>query len=242
MIRTCLYLLGLTCCLPMLTYGQNQNLQDVIYMHDGGIWRGDVIESDTIQTGTVKMQIAGGSVIVIPAASIDSMTREPVHPDGFIVVTSPYYNFTSLGALFGEDNDIFLINPSFEIVNGYRWKWGLLSGVAVSTEYVGINVLQVAADIRYIFTKYKTTPFTYANCGINMPLYWQDENLTYSNGWTAGWGVGMLIRSRANSISFFTSLGYKYYNYSKTVEYPNEHKDVYDYKINKLNLRIGFAF
>lgn len=232
---------------PLTVIGQTNDLEDVIYLYDGGIWRGEILERDSTNSYNVKIIIAGGSVVVIKSETVKKITQEKKLANTYYLNTSHYYNFTSIGVLIGDNTySNTPVGPSFEMANGYRWNSGILTGVNVALEYIDVNFIQFATDVRYDFTKEKITPFAYANGGINIPLAQNVSNIfsdiNYNAGATAGGGVGIRARSKENTICFIWSLGYKVNTFSITEILSNDRREVSKYTFQKLNMRIGFAF
>lgn len=75
-MKTIRFLLLLLALSPVLTaLAQDDDLQDVIYVHDGSIYRGHI--QSPPGAAIYKIEIYGGNLISIPAAEADSVHREP---------------------------------------------------------------------------------------------------------------------------------------------------------------------
>lgn len=239
------YLLFLIFILPAASLAQNIILEDVIYLKDGGIWRGKIIEQADGQY--YKIRIAGGSEIVVLAENIESITQENRLPTEYFVNTTRYYNVTSIGILIGEStySDI-PAGPSFEMINGYKWNPRLCTGILLGLEYLNEGLLQTGLDFRWDVIEGKITPFVYANAGLNIPLV-ADVNYSYMQtttevGYMLGSGLGMHILPRQGVLGFMWSIGYKVITFSQINTYDDDTKETLNYTFNKINVRIGFMF
>lgn len=65
---------------------QAQKMQDVVYLHDGSILKGQVLEFQP--EGKIRVEILGGSVLVYPASAVKELKKEPV-PNNLLAPESP---------------------------------------------------------------------------------------------------------------------------------------------------------
>ncbi|UCE26516.1 MAG: hypothetical protein JSW52_09205 [Candidatus Coatesbacteria bacterium] len=64
-----------TALASFFTFAGATEYEDVIYLQDGSVIRGTIVER--IQGETYKIEIAGGNVLVINADEVEKITREP---------------------------------------------------------------------------------------------------------------------------------------------------------------------
>ncbi|MBC8172485.1 MAG: hypothetical protein H7X71_01150 [Chitinophagales bacterium] len=229
--------------------GQTTPREDVIYLSDGSVFRGKIIEQypDSI----VKIRIVGSNIIVIPSDKIDSVTIENIYTDIYYTVKirqRGYYNVTHIGALIGSGfyNDIS-VGPMFESVNGFQFSPHLQTGIATAFEFVNINMLNICADGRWNFTETRTTAFVYANSGINFPLFQKEESewmiRTTKPGVSLASGIGMRVNPHLGGLAFIMSLGYKMNAYTIIDDnLISETRTENKYNLNRFVFKIGFAY
>lgn len=123
-----LVLLLLGCTLLLAYSARAQELRDVVYLKNGSIIRGIIIEQ--IPTKTLKIKTADGSVFVFQMEDVDRITRE----------SAPTPAHSSAGSVSAPDKAVIAANPLGAIVGGVSW---------LSYErYMGENVTyQIRGDI-----------------------------------------------------------------------------------------------
>ncbi|MBC8047933.1 MAG: hypothetical protein H7Y00_14140 [Fimbriimonadaceae bacterium] len=240
----------LFCLIAENISAQNADQQDVLYLHDGSVYRGTIIElyPDSI----IKIEITGKNIIVIEAHNIFKMTREDIPVENTTTHYNSrgegYYNITNIGFLFGEGTYTdSRLGVSFETINGYQFNEHLQTGIGLALEYAGENMLGIYADGRWNFLESRTTPFVYLDGGLNIPIsakgmYWQ-QDVEGKSGITYGSGFGIRINPKRGKLAFLMSLGYKMNSY--TVMYNDDFSGSYTenkYNINRIAFRIGFAY
>ena len=109
--------------------------EDVIYLKNGSIYRGTIIEQ--IPGVSYKIEIAGGSVIVIKAEDVEKITKEAKTAGEY---SGPYYNeprlrpkpvyeykFRPKGYFFQAQVELQALEMGFRLVNGYKFgRFGYL--------------------------------------------------------------------------------------------------------------------
>ena len=231
------------------------NLQDVVYMKDGSIYRG-IIKEQTLNR--VKIQITGGSVFVLTKTDIDTILQQTKVSFGgttFHQKTFGYFNITEVGASTGtvQENTYWYSNNTkisggftAQTIHGYRFHSHYLAGAGVDIDLVQHPMLQFFADARYELLKGRTTPFTYANLGYNFDLasdlddgYQKTE---YSGGATWGIGAGMRFNFE-NAGAFLFDVGYKLAERQEHITYIDGNSDILTkYSLRRIVIRMGLAF
>jgi hypothetical protein len=131
-----LFFLFLMALLPMTAFSQTDR-EDVIYAKDGSIYRGTIVEQ--IPNVSYKIEIAGGSVIVIKAEDVVKITKEDKKGTGDYAVRHYYeerpirpkpvyeYKFRPKGYFFQAQVEAQALEFGFRIVNGYKFgRFGYL--------------------------------------------------------------------------------------------------------------------
>ena len=139
----------LTLFLPSYVSAQSDR-EDVVYMKNGSVYRGTIIEQ--IPSVSYKIEIAGGSVIVIKADDVTKITKEDKKDMEGNVVRHYYeerpirpkpvyeYKFRPKGYFFQAQVEMEALEFGFRIVNGYKFgRFGYLG--------VGLGVDGVVLDL-----------------------------------------------------------------------------------------------
>jgi len=213
-------MLALFFCASAFSQGDRE---DVIYMKNGSIYRGTIIEQ--VPSVSYKIEIAGGSVIVAQAGEVTKITKEPktsaateyIYKDVRVRRPLPDYQFRPKGYFFQGQVLLEALEFGFRIVNGYKFgQFGYLGlGVGVdgvildihgSTDYAGAYFpifVHYGGDI----LKTQITPFYSVEAGYAFhpapsPLspaniYGSGSDVvTASGGFMAGAGFGVRFKSR----------------------------------------------
>jgi len=223
--------------------------QDVIYLKDGSIYRGQI--SGTTADGSIKLLTRDNNLIVFNKSQIDSMKQEKakgVAPTTLAIKSKGYFNVTNVGLLAGSNG----AGALFETVNGYRFNHFLEVGGGTGIEYTNVVLLPVYLSVRSDLLKGKATPFVHADCGYNFyvgsrndyyyPLY-SDLSLQKNSargGLNVGAGVGVKINTRGD-FAFMISWAYKYEHWSRDYDYLDTHTH-YDYNYQRMVLKVGLEF
>jgi len=141
------------------------NTQDVVYLKNGGIMRGTLLEM--IPDSLLKIQTADGNVFVYKMSEIKKYTKE----QGINVVNTPPKDTTGLkrgyygvfeygnGMTFGYANSPF--TNKISIVNGYRicpW-FAVGAGFGIRAYLEQGLFIPVYLDLRTNFINRKTSPY-----------------------------------------------------------------------------------
>lgn len=235
-------LICIFCCIGSKVNAQRN--QDVIYLNNGSIYRGKIQEpySDSI----VRILITGNNLIAIRTTDILSITNEKKLYGA--PTDSGFYNATEITSLWGEGmfNDAF-VGIGFETVNGIYINKYLQTGIGIGVSHISDNNLCIYGDGRYLIMPGRTSPYIYADAGINFLLLGKDEQesrmIDPFPGLMVASGLGLRFRSENGDLAFTLSFGYKMAKYSiisdeEILNYSFTDK----YTINRIAMKIGFVF
>lgn len=216
------------------------NKSDAVYLTNGSILRGKIIEN--VVGKYVKIEMVGSSILVIAEQDVDHiMLREAIplkkrdaKPQDIEVL--PAISFYG-GSKF---------NSGFTTITSYRFPFRLSVGAGIGVEWFNVAGLPVFADVRYNVLKGGLSPYVYSQAGYSMPLATNPtgDYSTYYGGPLFAAGVG-LRKNFANRNAFVFSLGYRfqqmrtdygYYWYSQTYDTKR-----YD-RFNRFAFSLGFIF
>ena len=143
-------------CLSIFTIKAQQNYEDLVFLKNGSIIRGIIIEQ--IPNQSLKIQTKDGSVYTYNIADVEKMTKEEVfynrrnRHDNYnynqFNETNPTYRSPSTAALFSV-----LVPGGGQFYNGQTGKGVLMLGVAVASWGVaisGINLMNYENDGSYL--------------------------------------------------------------------------------------------
>ena len=229
-------------------------LQDVVYLKDGSIYRGIIKEQND---EAAKIEIAGGSLIVISRDKINYITSETVvTSDGMIFQQrrSGYFNITTLGIPVGTrdpydyyytgTNEI-TVGFSAQSIHGYRFCSSFLAGAGLGLDIIAHPMMRMFTEFRYEPLKNQVTPFCYLNSGYAIDLANEPESefqeTKYKGGFAWGTGAGMRFNFRSHGALLF-SVGYKSNVRSEHTFYEGSTDILEKFTSNRIAIDIGLAF
>lgn len=216
------------------------NKSDAVYLTNGSILRGKIIEN--VVGKYVKIEMVGSSILVIAEQDVDHiMLREAIplkkrdaKPQGIEVL--PAISFYG-GSKF---------NSGFTTITSYRFPFRLSVGAGIGIEWFNVAGLPVFADLKYNFLKGGLTPYVYTQAGYSLPLASNPEGdySTHYGGPLFAAGVG-LRKNFSNRNAFVFSLGYRFQQMRTDFGYYwySQNYDTIRYdKFNRFVFSLGFIF
>jgi len=196
------------------TVAQNNNMEDVVYLKNGSIIRGIIIE--TVPNQTIKIQTKDRNVFVFKYDEIDKITREVLTQldeteDDIEYKASGYINITEINFCPGVgDIDYGIartknedISFGLRSINGYQFNEHLSLGIGIGIDkYKDATLLPISLDGRITFLKGKISPVFVANAGYAFGL----NNAV--GGVMINPQVGVKIHVTSSS-AFVFNIGYK---------------------------------
>jgi len=225
-------------------FGQ-KNKEDVIYLKDGSIIRGSIIEY--ISGKHVKIETRDKNIWVFNQNKIDKIsleTRSSKIENNTNI--SGYFNLTDMGLLVGTGNNDKSAPFSINMLNGYRYNQNLTIGLGTGIEFFSTPVIPIYFDTRYTFFNNEFSPFIYLKAGYSLQIgensNYYHENTSTKGGQIYGAGIGLKINLGKRS-DLVVSMGYRHQklNYSYYEEWTEDEIDRFE-KFNRFAIRVGFAF
>jgi hypothetical protein len=222
----------------------SQKNQDVIYLNNGGIIRGKILENNT---SIVKIESYGRNVFVFNQNEIQKVTTEHVKAD-YPIKEAGYLNFTSIGTVFGsglnEKPAPFSLLMEHNFRTGKNFAFGAVTGIELLNE----AVMPIGGNIKVLFPATNgPTFFIGASGGYSVSLE-KPANIDGYYEVTDASGGGMFnsefgfIFPMEKNISLFLAAGYRYN------ELHYKRKDWYYQSVdrvmyfNRVSLKIGLTF
>lgn len=222
-----------------------ENQQDVLYLKDGSVLRGTIVERH--QDSILKIQIIGNNILVVKADEISEINKEN-KTGTYIPRSNGIYNVTSIGISTGMDEYANLMG-GLEIgsILGYRFENRIQTGAGASIVYQSQPLFNVFGDIRFDFSKRRITNFAYLDVGYCRAVFlsdsWIDEEITPGFGYLTELGLGIRSNSSVSKSGFAISLGYRFQSFKIIyTEINAESKRIETYLQGRFVLKMGFAF
>jgi|SRR5450631_951815 len=173
-------------------------------------------------------------------------------------VTNPwsFQSIANVGLLEGQTGSAFQL----QTINGARYKsW--FAGVGLGLDYYRLRTIPLFVDIRKEFGRSSSKFFVYADGGISFSWvtdaqkmgYWINDQ--FHNGFYSDLGLGFKT-TIAKKSAIYVSLGYSYKKLNETystlyyypnyyttdVLPPNDSEEKISFSLNRLSMKIGWAF
>ncbi len=229
------------------------NLQDVVYLKNGSIIRGTILE--IIPDDVVKIEIIGKSVFVYLMTDVEKITREDIPhvniKEAARIKNKGYYNETEFGFFTGKGE----YNPNFGItlqtVNGYQLNRFFRVGGGVGINYYfeySQAFLPIFARVSGDMIKHRVTPVYFADIGYGfLPgqdgFYYESES---KGGVMFQAGIGLKVYTPSKA-AFLITVGY--HLQQSSIEYNNNwwewggdmlYKEHRSYR--RISARVGWFF
>ena len=225
------------------------DLEDVVYLKNGGLVRGKIIEY--FPDKHVKIETIGGNVWVFQADEILKIEKEETYifkkKKPVVLHEKGYFNHTNFGLLIGS-NSYYYYNPvraSIFTVNGYRFANRFSLGLGFGPDYTGQASFPLFADARYEFRQQKFTPIAIIQGGYT---FFADgsSNSDWEHDYIGGYMFNALFGIKStfsNSSAIIVTLGYRRQEQFSTYFNPDLNADITRRdEINRFAIRIGFEF
>jgi hypothetical protein len=213
------FLLALLVFIQYSLLAQN-NRQDVVYLKNGGITRGTIIE--LIPEKQIKIETFDGNVFVYQMSEIEKYAKEPTftpklqNAEDNTGIKRGYYGVLEFGTGFSFGALEGPLRNKINIINGYRINPWLAAGAGFGVRfYPGDEILlPFFADLRVNFLNKKTSP--YVSMGIGYAF--SPSEVDYGGLLlTPTFGISVKLKKR-NALNLGLSyeaqgLNYKYYDY-----------------------------
>lgn len=224
-------------------------LQEVVYLRNGSIIRGSVIEM--VIGESIKIQTADGSLYVYPMTEVLKVTKEApvsyysqnynVRSSSRSAATSGYEGIADFGYVFGTGEWGFH-RIEVNTTQGYRFNPYFYLGGGLGFHYYHEPdevLMPLFADIRCNFTKGKIVPFASMRVGYSFNL---TDGVSRCGAYFApSAGVKFFADKKTN---FFVSAGY-------TIQWIDGRSDIFDYywldddsyqNVGGVSIKVGINF
>ncbi|MBP6978943.1 MAG: hypothetical protein PHD61_08710 [Bacteroidales bacterium] len=235
--------------IPLLSVAQQQEY-DALYLNNGSVLRGKVLES--IPGQGVKIEMVGSNILVIPENEIEKIVMRETESQTSSKTSQPSkIEVHPQVHLFGGSDQSW----GFTVRTAYAFPFRLSLGAGTGVEWFSAAMLPLFADVSYKILPGKWSPFVYAQAGYALPLeenqntyfYYYDQN--NHGGILAGAGAG-IRKDFSNHAAITFSVGYRFQQSRMTAEYNSWYDDNPNHEVkaerteqfNRIALSLGFMF
>lgn len=217
-----------------ITAGVAQNVQEVVYLKNGSIVRGTIIEQ--VPNVLLKIQTADGSVFAYQMSEVEKITKEQ----------TDYEKQTD----YGNRNYLTRKSKSNKRT-GYKGFVDL--GYTLGVGDWGMDRLEVSTSHGYLFS-----PYFYAGVGIGVHYYFDSEECTLPifahvrsnllnnrNSPYIDFRIGYTPTETAQGLYMAPSVGYKIGSFNVSLGYVMQKVSIYDdwsENCGGFSIKVGFEF
>lgn len=227
-----------------MSFGQS-NYQDVVYLKNGSIIRGVIIEQ--IPNKSIRIETADNSIFVYQMDEIEKMIKEPIQrkssgSNSRSGLQSGYKGIVELGYQIGiEGYDDAMDRLKLNIINGYQINPHLSLGLGTGLRYYldeDAVLIPIFADLRVSFMSKNVLPYFSLGVGYSFNA---DHNFA---------GVGVILEPSIGvsfkvSKKFAINLGGGYEMQRMTLYKYNYNKETYSerkYISGAISINVGISF
>jgi hypothetical protein len=225
---------------------------DVIYINNGSIIKGEIVEIKTDEYVKIKSQ--GGNVWVFKNTEIEKILKDEKialagSQENIQFVDNGAYTDFSIGFLYGTGNEN--ANPPLSVLvgGGYTFKNNISLGLLTGVELLDDAFLPTMINFDYTFVNTKFSHFIFLQGGYSFVIDNSDDNIYYYNNdetknyggivINPGFGVKWNI-DHNNAIA--VSIGYRYQRNRYTYNDYNNQEIERTVKYNRISVRFGYHF
>jgi hypothetical protein len=258
--------ISLTCIVLLLAYGANSQsyfMQEVIYLHNGSVIKGLIIEEKPGKSYVIKT--SDNNVIVCNYEDVLKITREVPQESTQVAVpeapkqaSSKKMNLLLGCSLYGEMNsESGTGSTGIEASIDFKTTPYITTGFGIGLDgYDGLKWMPIFAELKIDLGDGKSKPFLYGRCGYIAPTENYKDYREYTGGLLMGTGIG-LKSIIGDHTSLIFKLGYRYMaiNYTETYypmplypengmsePYPYYYPSSYNNHGHFLSLSMGISF
>ncbi|MCP4442478.1 MAG: hypothetical protein GY810_26530 [Aureispira sp.] len=250
-------LLSIVCFTVTNIQAQNSPKEDVIYLKNGSIIRGQILEYQP--EGNIKVEIQGGSILVYKTSEVIKVVKEPMkNPPSHqyyirekkppILKTKGMYHYLGGGILFGVSDwggpsiGLSLFYAGGYQINNYIAVGGGIEFITLFNQY---NFVPIFADIRGYLLKKPTSIYYSLGIGYNLALKsqsWQWNITTKAEGGIyARPAIGIRAGSRKRT-NFMIDFGFNIMSANYHYEDWNGNPVIEKRIFYRPNIRCGVLF
>lgn len=222
-----------------------KNPEDVLYLKNGGIIRGSIIE--WVPDSAIKIEIAGGSLLVYKTNEIRIVAKEEKikkEKQKTMISDSHGFRFGMDGGWVVGSGDNENKSPlSIHIQGFYHFFPFTAIGVGAGLEFFNTTQAPVYLDLRQYFSQRYYAPYLFMQGGYLFPVGPQHVDISgYTSKGKASYminpGIGFMFPLSEKS-ELTVSVSYRYQEIKSTIEDYIKPDYIRREKMNRINFKIG---
>jgi hypothetical protein len=216
---------GLLSLTVHFTMAQN-NMQDAVYLKNGGITRGNLIEM--VPDDHISIETVDGNIFVYKMSEVEKYTKEPIYEKKKSVIQDNtgnkkgYYGVVEFGTGFCFGHETRNFDRKINFISGYRVNPWFAAGAGFGIRYYHDDGLMMPffADLRANLLNKRTSPYLSLDIG----YAFNPTDVTVGGFMTAPTiGVSVKVKNRSTlnfglcyelQKSVYYEVYYRPYNYS----------------------------
>jgi hypothetical protein len=220
---------------------QKKGWQDVVYLKNGSIIRGELITDAA--GGTVKVETVGRNLLVFADAEVERVIRERA-PFKYPFTTG-YLNMTEIGLSVGNSyrqNEGRKEDITLQTFNGYQFAPALALGLTAGVDaYSGITLLPLGLGLRGDLTQTRVRPYYGLDAGYSLDwLHNPRQPGNRQGGFFWSPGLGLKFSSRKKH-ALLINMAYR--QQTTTLENPfGNGTAITKNTFNRVLFRVGLSF
>ncbi len=233
-----------------------QILEDVVYLNNGSIIRGKIINNEN---DTLKIETCGRNLLVFKSTEIQNKTQEIKRVskqefiEGFVPIDQKgIYSYSTLGFLIGKSTASSPETFSAQTSVGYNFNNYIGLGLGIGIEKLQTEIIPVFVSFKSNLAERANAPFFSCHIGYSFPLSkekkssdaYNNYDYQYQGGINAGFDLGILTYKSQNR-AFTITAGYRYQLVKETYTtyyWSQNSIENNTYEFNKISVKIGFMF
>jgi hypothetical protein len=222
------------------TIAQKQKMNDVIYLKDGGLIHGKIIENSPDK---IKIESCCGNIIVFSQSEVEKIEKETDQKTTKKIKQKGYINFTSMGLLVGSTVNEKVAPFSALMEHDYKLNKYFAIGGVFGIELLKEPVCPIAINLKGFLPLGIGDLFLGTSGGYSLST---ENPVEYGikdgkGGYLFNLEIGYVLPVSDNS-GFFTAIGYRYneLNYKMEDWWMNSaDRKIY---FNRISIRTGINF
>lgn len=228
---------GILFLLP-LTLSAQDKVEDVVYLKNGSIIRGEITELN--ENEFLKIETVGRNLFVISMDDVENIRLELVPAQLHFKVTG-YMNRSGV-EIMNSDNGS---SPRFYMVNGHQFnsRFGAGFGIGVTPYNDPLTLIPFFVDMNFRFLAANSSPYVFLKAGYNFSVH-HDKDVQiddHSGGLLFNPGLGLQFNLRSG-LGWFLNVGYNIDNSSYEFQTWGPQTVETDLSFRRVNFGLGLAF
>lgn len=221
-----------------LTLSAQDRVEDVVYLKNGSIIRGEIKELK--ENEFLKIETAGRNIFIISMDKVEDIRIEPTEGRLHFKETG-YMNRSGIEILNANNG----ITPRFYMVNGYQFnsRFGAGFGIGLTPYNDPLTLVPFFVDMNLRLLESNSSPYIFLKAGYNFSVH-HDENLDINDhrgGLLFNPGIGLQF-NLSSGLGWFINAGYNidnsYYEFDTWGPQTVEN----DLSFRRVNFGLGLSF